>query len=89
MEEVVTETPIELKTYPNPFNNQINIMLSAPSVEKYEIEINTLLGQTVLSVTNLATSSYILNTQALPQGIYLLYIKSEGKNLAAGKIVKQ
>jgi len=70
-------------TYPNPFDEQININFVNQILDKVEITIYSVLGKRVLTSVNDLT----LNTQALPGGIYFLELKYRDK-IVRQKVVK-
>ncbi len=66
-----------LKVFPNPVSNTLNISNYINEIKNQAIEISNYLGQTVLNTEFTNT----IDVSKLPQGIYILNIKSkEGRN---------
>ncbi|MBA4058193.1 MAG: metalloprotease, partial [Marivirga sp.] len=95
-EEVITDVldetngEVALSCYPNPFGNEISLLLKEPLIAGSKIEINNSMGQRVFTYT--AESS---GNQALPldlanlkPGYYILRI-SNAKKVGSCKIVKR
>lgn len=72
----------EMKAYPNPANDQLNVTFaSKPGVET-EVAILNSLGQTLNSETITTSGSYSshkLNVSKLPAGVYMVKVTYEGK----------
>jgi predicted GH43/DUF377 family glycosyl hydrolase len=68
------------QNYPNPFNPTTNIQFTVPKTTELKINVYTVLGQKVLTVTEgkYKPGSYKVkvNTSGLPSGIYLYRIES-------------
>ena len=62
---------IAYSIYPNPANEQLNISIG---IEKFQVEVLTLLGQVLLTEHNVKT----LNVSNLPQGTYILSVIVDG-----------
>ena len=74
----------QLKIYPNPTNDVLNIEISYPSIpETSKIQITDLLGRTVLE-SKLCTQ---INVKDLTSGIYLLQLYDKEKLIAIEKIM--
>lgn len=83
---------VGLYVYPNPSNDKIYIDYSAKTENKVSIEITDLTGR-VISTTNKGTvtagdHTFDMNTSTLPNGVYLLNIRSNESN-SVKKIVVQ
>ena len=93
----VSNNEIQLTTqnimiYPNPFNNSLNIDLTAQNrIENLKIEIVNIYGQTMSnnSFSDISGSfSKNVDLQFLSDGMYLLMINADGKRIFQQKIVK-
>jgi len=71
----------DILLYPNPANNEINIVL--PTNEKAQIDISNSLGE-ILKIENKLNNIEILN---LPKGIYFISIK-QGQRVYFKKLIK-
>ena len=76
-------TTSDLKLFPNPSTNSINVFVPNPN-EKYEIEIYSLLGLQMLKTS--ITS--IIDISGFSEGIYILTLR-QNNIIATTKIVKQ
>ena len=74
----------DLKYYPNPVKNSLNISNNF-TIEK--IEVNSILGQTVLvkEVNDLQTT---IDFSSLTNGVYFITVTSQGENKVI-KIIKE
>ena len=73
--------------YPNPASDFINITFNE-IIEESQLSILNLNGQLIYKDILTSGNSYNLNTQFLPQGIYLINIESD-KAIYSSKLVKQ
>lgn len=75
---VLTE---QLKIYPNPVNDVLNIFLDETVLsEKGEIYLNNLLGQTIMTKKLIAHSSnFEIDVSSLPKGTYFLSFKTKDR----------
>jgi len=64
-------TVILFSVYPNPANDQININIG---IDKFQVEVLTILGQVVLHEHNVKT----LNIESLTNGVYIISITANG-----------
>ncbi|MFN8347665.1 MAG: PKD domain-containing protein [Spirosomataceae bacterium] len=83
----------EMKVMPNPFTNSMRVKIptlkEGKMVDKLLLELTTLQGQVVKTVTIGAESSEAeISTQDLPSGVYVLSYKQDGKLHSAVKVVK-
>jgi hypothetical protein len=76
-----------LKIYPNPTHGILNLEIVNQSKERQEISIINLLGVSVFQETS-NDNTLSLNIGFLPRGIYMIIVKSNGKNVS-GKFFKQ
>jgi len=77
----------ELKFYPNPTNDILNLEIVNQNQVSHDISIINLLGVSVFQQTSY-DSKLSLNIGFLPSGIYLILVKGDGK-VVSGKFVKQ
>jgi hypothetical protein len=75
----------ELKLFPNPVKNALNIQLSENS--NYALEVTDLNGKKVYS-SNLSGQNFELNTAEWAQGLYLLRLIDENGKTYTQKVVK-
>lgn len=82
LSETIYKSAFQLKVYPNPVNDHINLQFD--SVFIGEIELANISGQTILSLPLNATHLQI-ETAHLPSGIY--YITARNKNQTTTELV--
>jgi len=79
-----------VKTFPNPVNEELNVVLSSKTDGIYTVSLSTISGQTIyqasLSVKKGLTHTSI-DAEQLQSGLYLLNVISNGKKLATQKVV--
>ena len=90
---VADNSKADIKTYPNPFINQLNVNLNSPGNQKSFIAITDISGKTVLSSTQHLyqgnNNFTIPGLDKLPGGIYYLEIKDDaGISFGRSKIIK-
>lgn len=67
----------DLNIYPNPANTELNIDLSNLSIDRSSVVIYNILGESVLSKSNLSVSSTnTLDISHLTSGVYLVSLKA-------------
>jgi hypothetical protein len=75
--------------YPNPFAGEINLVINDASIiGKSEIKMYNMLGSEVLSANIIGFVS-IINTSALPSGIYIYRVYSDGKTIQKGRLISR
>lgn len=74
-----------IKIYPNPVKDKLTVETERLN-ENVTIELNNLLGQTLIKVDT-SEKIYTINTAAYPSGIYFLNIKSNNKIVSVKKVV--
>lgn len=80
---VESSNNIGIKVFPNPSSTILNVIV--PNInEKYDIEINSILGQQILKIS----STNVIDIENLTNGIYILKVKQNDK-ISTTKIVKQ
>ncbi len=80
-------------TYPNPFNNIINIVVDAKTEQRIELTILSINGSIITneihSISN-GTNTININTENISSGIYLLNVKNiENGTKSVHKMIKQ
>ncbi len=76
-----------LKVYPNPATSQINLSFDN-NLEKANLKIISILGQTVLEKQNISGSNFSLDVSGLSMGTYIIQVK-EGRSITTSKFIKQ
>ena len=89
---VIDELP-NADVYPNPFNEMIKVsVFTAEEDEKVEVSVFTFEGRQVISTSFFAnsaeTNEFVIPTQNLSNGIYLLEINSISSGKQTRRIVK-
>lgn len=70
----------EIKVYPNPAKNRINVLLPS-EIKNYKINLQNMLGQTLLQ-----TQPNVIDVSNIPNGIYFVTIETE-KNIFNKKVI--
>ncbi|MCC5917474.1 MAG: T9SS type A sorting domain-containing protein [Cryomorphaceae bacterium] len=81
-----------LKTYPNPTKDFINVSVTVENVKPHTVVIRDLQGKILREqpLLNNGTEQMAgLELQALPNGMYLLEIRSDGRVEATAKVIKE
>ena len=78
-----TNSNADLKVYPNPSNDKLNILLPYPN-QQFVIQIYSLLGQQLINTSD----KTVINISNLATGIYILTVKQNNK-VWTKKIFKQ
>jgi hypothetical protein len=81
---IVPGTEIKADVYPNPFHENLNVVLSEN--KSAEIIIYDIAGRKILASE--FTQSIILNTGIIASGVYVYKILFEKKTLKKGKLIK-
>ncbi|HQV77807.1 MAG TPA: T9SS type A sorting domain-containing protein [Chitinophagales bacterium] len=90
VENISTEGIMSL--YPNPTNDNVNIVINSNSNYSTDISIINLLGQEMLSIPiniSKGTSTIHLNTNELASGTYMIYLLGNNSTLYRQKFVKK
>lgn len=80
-----------VSVYPNPVENQLNILLELPGSSKGEIEIFTISGQKIYSVSkslNKGENTFSIRFDDFPEGLFILRIVTENGINIVQKILK-
>ena len=86
--------PIKLKTniFPNPFSDLTNVVFELPSTQLIEVSLYDNAGKLINIIDSgqkiKGTYNYTINGTNLPEGIYLIVLKTERGTLSS-KIIKQ
>jgi hypothetical protein len=85
--------PIEVRTYPNPFIDQVNFKCWLPSGGDIEILIYDVLGKQVLQHKEMLedgihTIPLTINATKYPAGVFMYQVKLDGKIQLSGKLVR-
>jgi Leucine-rich repeat (LRR) protein len=83
----VIDNSNELIIYPNPTNSSVN--LKAENIESCFFELNNNLGQIVIKKEKITQSLTQINTADLPNGLYVLQIICNEKNITWKKLIVQ
>lgn len=83
-EDIEQEDKAAITVYPNPFSDNLNIILNTN--EKSEITIYNITSRKLLQQQ--FTNSYSVKTEHLAKGIYIYLVKCEGGMCKKGKVVK-
>ncbi len=81
------EVSNDLNLYPNPATNQLNISFEK-NLEKANLKIISITGQTVYEKSNLSGDNLNLNVSDLLRGVYIIQV-SDGISVSNSKFIKQ
>jgi uncharacterized repeat protein (TIGR01451 family) len=75
----LTNGEISAKVYPNPANNELVVMTQG--IDKFSAQVYDIIGRLVASsVTN--TGKVVINTSGIANGMYILHINADGKEMS-------
>jgi hypothetical protein len=77
-----------LKAYPNPFNEEVNIVVQDAPVENSWIELTNTLGQTVYRKRLTGRNATLKISQNLPPDVYLVKLLDDSRVIATQKLVR-
>ena len=77
-----------VKTYPNPVKNVLNISIDDSNIRNYQVNITDLSGKIIFQDIFSGMSATI-NTERFIRGVYVLSIKADDGRLHQAKILKQ
>ena len=77
---------IKFEIYPNPADNELNINSEVPVSE---VDVYTINGKHILSVSDLKQNEVTLNIEHWEKGIYLVNLRFENNVVVTKKIIKQ
>ncbi len=87
VEEVQNSSFVELKAYPNPVGNTLNISARNIDLDQAELSVYSILGEKINLSTTRYNSGASLNFSNLAPGIYILVIRNDVVNYTT-KIIK-
>ena len=81
---------LEISIFPNPVKNNLNIALSNVISTKYNVNILTVTGKKVMSLSaQLNNNNIIVNANTLTRGTYLLELVEENGTKWMSKFIKE
>lgn len=86
----LTRNNLDVRCYPNPAFDKLNVSFNSISVDNYNIELIDMLGRTCLSEskkTNIGEQKWSLKTASLNPGMYILSIRSGQKQYIQNVII--
>lgn len=83
----VTANMGDMKVYPNPANNYVNVEINNTSGGKYTVEVVDLLGHK-LNTSELVNNKTTVDVNDLAAGMYMINCYREGVKFASAKFVK-
>jgi len=84
---VNNESGAELKVFPNPASDNVNVEISSLVSGNVSVEILNLLGQK-LSETSMINGRASINVASVPSGCYIVNCYRDGSKLATAKFIK-
>jgi photosystem II stability/assembly factor-like uncharacterized protein len=76
-----------LNLYPNPANDQVNILLKSNVKGEYKFELRNIMGQLLISKTIQANSLDQIDLKDLPSAVYSVTLKQNNKMIKETKLV--
>jgi hypothetical protein len=84
------EINFEVKIYPNPFSEELNLLINCKDQNPLLIEINNISGELVYQQSSTVSSGILkINLASLNSGLYLVKLSDAEGNMKAVKFVKQ
>ena len=83
----VTAAMGDMKLYPNPSSQFVNVEVSNTSGGKYKIEVVNLIGQ-VVQIEDMQNQKSVLDVSNYTQGVYFVNCYRDGVKFASAKFVK-
>ncbi len=83
----VNNETADIKVYPNPASDMVNVVINTSLDGKYEIAVMNLLGQVVRTETA-ADHKASMDVNSLPAGTYLVVCTRDGVKIGAQKFIK-
>lgn len=81
-------TSVEVKAYPNPFVEEININIASPEGYFFDLSVADLSGKIIYTQNKTPGNEIIPLNLTIPKGMYFIRIYLKGKKIAQIKIVK-
>jgi len=75
----------EIKIYPNPVSNELNVVLENP--EKAEVVLTDMTGKLIFNKSFENKNKITINTSEFPKGAYILSIKTQNQNFTKKIII--
>jgi len=77
--------PNEIKVYPNPVSNELNVVLENP--EKAEVVLTDITGKLIFNKSFENKNKITIHTSEFPKGAYILSIKTQNQNFTKKIII--
>jgi hypothetical protein len=78
-----------IRIFPNPFSGSVTLVVNnIAELKQVDLKIHTVLGQEVLN-TRLINQTTVLETSAMPSGIYFYSIIADNQVIQTGRLVSQ
>ena len=74
---IPTDDTVDISAYPNPFNDELNVMISASDEADAEINLLDFTGQVIVTTKTQTNTPFQIRKKLNP-GIYILQIKTKG-----------
>ncbi|MFH0864945.1 MAG: choice-of-anchor L domain-containing protein [Bacteroidota bacterium] len=88
IEAVVYNNSIEVKVFPNPFNDYTTFVITGMNKnEQYSIILYDLMGKTVKRINNIQSNIFNFRKDKLPSGMYFYKLHNGKEDIAMGKII--
>lgn len=81
-----TYNNLEMSLYPNPANEQSNLIFGGANTNALAVEVVDLLGKTILTLNNVNENERI-PTSTMKNGIYFVNVRAEGRIVKTKKLV--
>ena len=81
-------TNIDVKAYPNPFGEEINLYIASPEGYLFDLSIADLNGKIIYMQNRTPGNTVLPLNLTVPKGVYLLKIHLRGKKISTLKVVK-
>lgn len=79
---------IDFVVYPNPFNNETNIMFQNPNEESLTLNLIDLKGRILKKYNNIISNSLTLKKEGLSEGVYIIQLISSNSVSQKALIIK-
>jgi hypothetical protein len=83
--------PLQLKIYPNPFNNSAQIIFTLPKTSNIQIKIFNIIGEEIYEITNgeynAGEHQIYFNSSRIASGFYILTLRTENEFLSKKIII--
>ncbi len=82
-------TSIDAVAYPNPFRDNLNLMILSPEDYHFDLSVVDMSTRLIYSLENLPGNEVIPINMNVAPGVYLLQIRLNGEKIAVVKVVKK